>query len=77
MTLYMSFSFVVKPGEEPGRTSRIVKMKTMFALERHRNVVCGFAAVFISLTARIMAGCWCRVRTWGRGINTLVNSQRA
>jgi len=54
--LYTLLSFVVQSGEEPVRTSRIVGMKTEFELERQRNVVCGFTAVFVALTARAMAG---------------------
>jgi len=44
--------------EGPSRTCRMVEMKTELALERQRNVVCGFAAAFSLLTPRIIAGCW-------------------
>lgn len=39
-------------------TSRIVEMKTEFALERQKNVVMGWDAAFRLVTARTIAGCY-------------------
>ena len=39
------------------RTSNMVEINTLLALERQRNVVCGLAAALIILTPRTIAGC--------------------
>jgi len=41
-----------------GHTSRMVEMKTAFALERQKNVVVGLDATFSFVTARTIAGCY-------------------